>query len=323
MSLRSLRTLLVFLGIAFVGLTAWSLRFFARYQPLASLSPNAVPPELGGIGLQAKDVLVIGHQAGRRRWRIAAGAITFSSDRRSLAVDDIRQGLFYDADARPLVSLTAHRAAYQTMFGSLGYGYANTGTLRLDGGVYAVILSAERPVLQSQSLIWDSLRSQMTSPGALTATLPHLTVTAGNAAYALPVGGVAGAARGTLTLGGGIHAALPRLSVTAGDATYAPPAGTAASPAGGGMAQSAHGTLTLTGGVQAQVHSARGPTSLSCPGLTWNGAQNVARSLGLVTAQIPGGLGEATAGEAEVDTKTGNLTMRGIQGTMRLSPEVQ
>src|ERR1700712_4906365 len=132
MSIGRLRTLLVLVGIAFVGLTAWSLRFFSRYQPLAMLATGYAQPGLGQIGLQAHDVIVVGNEGGQRRWRMTAGVVTFSRDRRSLTVQDIRQGLFYDVHAHPVVSLTARHAMYLTPLGSLGFGYATAGTLRLD-----------------------------------------------------------------------------------------------------------------------------------------------------------------------------------------------
>lgn len=273
---RNLRTLLVLVGIAFVGLTAWSLRYFSRYQPLAALTHNYAQPGLGQIGLQADDVLVIGHDRGRRRWRMAARRVTFSRDRRSLSIDGIRQGLLYDKTAKPLVSVTAGHASYQTIFGS--FSASSSGTLRMDGGIHAVVLTPQRPILQAQALLWNSLQNQMSSPVPVTVTLPRLSVTAGNALYALPAGAAPAAAQGTLNLGGGIHAVL---------------------------------------------HSPRGLTTLNCPGLTWNGRDNLARSLGPVTAQIPGGLGMATAADIQADTKTGNLTGHGFAGTLRLSTEVQ
>ncbi len=276
MSLRSLRILLALVGIAFVGLTAWSLRYFGRYQPLAALTQNYNQPDLGQIGLQADDVLVVGHEAGRRRWRMAARTVTFSRDRRSLSVDGIRQGLLFDQKARPLISMTAARAVYQTPFGSIGG--ADTGTLRMDGGILAVVLSPDKPILQTQALVWDALRNQLTCPGPVTVALPRLSVKAGNASYAPPPGGLSDAARGTLSLGSG---------------------------------------------VQAILHNARGQATLNCLGLTWNGTQNLARSQGPVTAQIPGNFGTVTASGIQVDTKTGNLTGQDIHGTMALSGVVQ
>ena len=272
MSLRTLRILLIAVGIAFVVLTAWSLRFFGRYQPLAALTQNYTQPGLGQIGLQANDVLVVGHEAGRRHWRMAARTVTFSRDRRALDVIAIRQGLLYDQKTRPLISLTAGHASYQTPFGTIGG--VNTGTLRMDGGILATVLTPDKPILQTQALVWDALRDQLISPGPLTAALPRLSVTAGNAAYAPPPGGMEAAAQGTLTLGGGVRAVL---------------------------------------------RNARGQATLNCPGLTWNGTQSLARSLGPVTAQIPGNLGTVMASDIQVDTKTGNLTGHGIHGTMALS----
>ena len=100
MSLRSLRLLLGLVGIAFVGLTAWSLRYFSRYQPLTAFGQDYAQPGLGQIGLEANDVLVVAHEDGQRRWRVSARTLTFSRDRRTVSVDGIRQGLLYDTDGR-------------------------------------------------------------------------------------------------------------------------------------------------------------------------------------------------------------------------------
>ncbi|MDQ2798615.1 MAG: hypothetical protein M3Y13_03105 [Armatimonadota bacterium] len=276
MRLRDLRLLLSLLGIAFVGLTAWSLRYFSRYQPLTSLAQSYVQPGLGQIALQATDVLVVAHEGGRRRWRVSARTLTFSRDRRTVSVDGIKQGLLYDAQGRPEASLTAGHAVYQTTFGPISD--SALGILRMDTQIRAVLLNASHPVLQSQALVWNSLNNHLSSPGPLTAALPHLSVTAGNATYDLPPIGTAVTARGTLHLGGGIRAI---------------------------------------------VHSTRGLTTVTCPGLTWDAAKNLAQSLGPVNAQIPGGWGTATAAAISVDTRQGNLTGQGFQGTLRLPREVQ
>lgn len=276
MPLRDLRLLLSLLGIAFVGLTAWSLHYFSRYQPLTSLAQGYVQPGLGQIALQATDVLVVAHEGGRRRWRVSAQTLTFSRDRRTVSVDGIRQGLLYDGQGRTEASLTAGHAVYQTTFGPISDSAA--GTLRLDTQIRAVLLTAQHPVLQAQTLVWNSLNNRLSSPSPLTAILPRLSVKAGNADYDLPPGGTTNAAQGTLRLGGGIHAV---------------------------------------------VHSTRGVTTLSCPGLTWDAARNLAQSLGPVTAQIPGGWGTATAASVAVDTRQGNLTGQGFRGTLRLPREVQ
>ncbi len=282
MSSLNLRLLLILVGIAFVGLTAWSLRYFSRYQPLTALGQSYVQPSLGRIGLQANDVLVVAHEHGRQRWRVAAKTLTFSRDRRMVVVDGIRRGLLYDGAGKPEVSLSAGHAVYQVPFGVVGA--SAMGTLRLDTGIRAVLLSArQQPVLTSQALVWDSLRSELSSPGPVTASVTRLSVTAGNGSYDKPPG-----------------------------------AATAASEA-----FAARGTLRLGGAVHALVRSPRGPVTLGCPGLTWDASQDAVRSLGPVSALIPGDRGTATAAAADVNTRTGNLTMHGFQGTLRLPRGVQ
>ena len=276
MSLARLRLLLSLVGIAFIGLTAWSLRYFSRYQPLTSISQGYVQPGLGQIGLQANDVLVVAHESGRRRWRVSAQTLTFSRDRRTVRVDGIRQGLLCDAGGKPEVSLTAGHALYTTPFGQIGTGAA--GTLRVETDVRAVLLSAQRPVLTSQALVWDTGRGQLASPGPLTAAVPRLSVTAGNGTYDKPAGAASPATRGTLRLGGSVHALL---------------------------------------------HSPRGPVTLDCPSLVWDASSDTVRSLGLVTALIPGDRGTATVAAAEANTKTGDLTLHGFRGTLRLPKGVE
>lgn len=214
MSPSTLRLLLSLLGVAFVGLTAWSLRYFSRSQTLSALGQDYAQPGLGQIGLKAGDVLVVAHEQGRRRWRVSAQTLTLSRDRRSVGVDGIKQGTLYGADGKPEISLDAGHARYATPFGQIGAGAM--GTLRVDGGVRAILLSAQRPVLTSGALVWDAARSELSSPGPVTATLPKLSVTAGNGTYDKPPGPASQASRGTLRLGGNVRALLrsPRGPVT-------------------------------------------------------------------------------------------------------------
>ena len=202
----TLRLLLSLVGIAFVGLTAWSLRYFSRSQLLSALGQDYAQPGLGQIALKAGDVLVVAHEQGQRRWRVSAQTLTLSRDRRSVRVDGIRQGTLYDAGGKAEVSLTAGHALYATPFGQIGAGAM--GTLRVDGGVRAVLLSAQHPILTSGALVWDAARSELSSPGPVMAILPKLSVTAGNGAYDKPPGAATEAARGTLRLGGGVRALL-------------------------------------------------------------------------------------------------------------------
>ncbi len=201
--LGSPRLWLTLLGIAFVLAAAWSLRYFSRYQPLTSLAQTYIQPGLGQIGLEAHGVRAVGHVGGHRRWRVSARTLTFSRDRRVLSADGVTQGLLYNAQGRPAASLAADHATYQTPFGTLDTAVA--GTLQISGSVRAVMLGPQRPVLQTQGLVWDTFRSQVSSPGPATVTLPRLSVAAGGAAYDIP-GGVGNAARGTLRLSGGVRA---------------------------------------------------------------------------------------------------------------------
>jgi len=210
------RLLLGLVGAAFVGLTTWSLRFFSQAQPLAAFGAGYTQPGLEQVGLKASGVLVVASEGGRRRWRASATTLTLSRDRRTANVEGIHQGTLYDADGKPEISLEAGHAFYAVPFGQIGTPTA-LGTLRVDGGVRAVLLSAaQKPVLTSAAFLWDPLRSELSSPGAVTASVPKLSVTAGSGSYDKPAGAASSAGRGTLRLGGGVHALLhsPRGLVT-------------------------------------------------------------------------------------------------------------
>ena len=184
MVFRSPRTVLILVGIALTIVAAWSLRYFSGVEPLTVLSKNYSQAGLGQIGLKASDAHVIGHERGHQRWRMTAQTVTFSRDRRSLVVDGIRDGVFYDVHKHPLISIKAAHAVWQTPLGALSA--ANAGTLRLEGGVLATVLTPEHPILHSQVIIWDSLRTQVISPGTVSAAIPRMTITAGSGTYTLP-----------------------------------------------------------------------------------------------------------------------------------------
>ncbi len=109
-----------------------------------------------------------------------------------------------------------------------------------------------------------------------------------------------------------VTAVLPKLRVTAGSAQFLSPPETPE-----------RGVMRLGGGVHARFDSTQGLVTADCPGLTWDAAGQNAQTTGPVTATIPGGLGTASADEIEANTRTGDLSSRGLRGTLRLSPEVQ
>ena len=269
--------MLILVGIVLTMVAAWSLRYFSGVEPLTVLSKNYSQAGLGQIGLKASDAHVIGHERGHQRWRMTAQTVTFSRDRRSLTVDGIRNGFFYDIHTHPLISIQAAHAVWQTPLGALSP--ANAGTLRLEGGVLATVLTPEHPILRSEAVIWDSLRTQVISPGTVSAAIPRMTVSAGSGTYTLP-------------------------SMTPNS-------------------KNAGGTLILSRGIMGVFQSRNGPATLTCPGLIWNSAQNAAQSQGPVKAQIPGGLGMATATDIRANTRTGDLSGHGFSGTLLLSTEVQ
>lgn len=266
------RVLLVCLGIVIAVAAALSLRWFSQYQPITALGGGG-PMGADQFALQADNVQVVGRGGGTVHWRMKAQTVSLSQDRRTITVAGIRRGTLYSEAGRPSVVVSADRAVYGTPFGTVGSGSA--GSLSVSGHVAAHVLSAEHPALQTERLEWDTLSSVLTCPVSVTARLPKLTVTAGNAAYTSPPG----------------------------------------SPL--------HGVLRLGGGVHARFDSSRGPADFNCPGLSWSADGQSAQTLGPVSATIPGGLGAASAADMSVNTRTGDLTGHGLQGTLRLSPEVQ
>lgn len=271
--LRNPRVILACIGILLAVLASASLRYFFQSQTLTAF-PNG--GQLAGAeqaALEADNVQVVGRSGGKVRWRVAARTASLSQDRRTLSVADIRRGAMYAAGGSTLVTLTADQALYATPFGVLGIG--GTGTLQVNGHVQATVISAAHPSLRTQRIFWDSASNTLTCPGPVTAAMPKLNVSAGNAQYNSP------------------------------------------------PAAPAHGVMRLGGGIHARFDSTRGIAALACSGLVWSADKQAAQTLGPVTAQIPGGLGTATASDISVNTRTGDLSGHGFRGTLRLSPEVQ
>ena len=273
MTVLNPRVILVCVGIIIAVAAAASLRYFSQSQTLPGFSNGGGLSGAGQLALEADDVQVVGRSGGAVHWRMAARAVTLSRDRQVITVSGIRRGALYAAGGRPSALLTADQASYTTPFGVLGF--SGMGALRVEGHVQAQVLTPEHPNLRTEQIVWDSASNELSCPAAVIATLPKLTVTAGNAAYSSPPGAPA---RGVMRLGGGVHAAFS---------------------------------------------STRGTATLACPGLVWPAETQSARTTGPVTAQIPGGLGTATAADMEVNTRTGDLSGHGFQGTLRLSREVQ
>jgi len=213
MLLRNPRVVLAGVGVFVAVFAAVSLHYF-QTQTLAAL-PSAGPMGPAQAGLEADDVQVVGRSGGKVRWRFAARIATLSQDRRSLSVAGIHRGAMYAADGRSVVTLTADHASYATPFGVLGM--SGMGTLRVDGHVQASVAGAAHPSLRTQQLLWDSASNTLTCPGSVTATMPKLSVSAGNASYNAPPDAPA---RGVMHLGGGVQA---RFDSTRGMATLACP----------------------------------------------------------------------------------------------------
>ena len=199
MLLRNPRVVLAGVGIFFAGFAAVALHYFQSQTLAAFPGAGQMAPEQAA--LEADDVQVVGRSGGKVRWRFAARIATLSQDQHSLSVAGIRRGAMYAADGRPAVFLTADHASYATPFGVLGT--SSLGLLRVDGHVQASATGASHPSLRTEQVIWDPASSTLTCPSAVTATLPKLTVSAGNAQYVSPPDFPA---RGVMHLGGGVQA---------------------------------------------------------------------------------------------------------------------
>lgn len=228
------RVLLVCLGLAIAVAAALSLRWFSQYQPLTALGGGL--PGADQFALEADNVQVVGRGGGTVHWRMTAQTVALSSDRRTITVTGIRRGTLYGDAGRPSALVSADRAVYGTPFGSLGPGSA--GNLSVSGHVTAHVLSAGHPMLQTEQMEWNSVSSVLTCPVSVTARLPKLTVTAGNAAYTSPPDSPL---HGVLHLGGGVQA---RIDTTRGLAVLNCP----------GLTWSADGQSAQTlGAVSAQI----------------------------------------------------------------------
>lgn len=82
-----------------------------------------------------------------------------------------------------------------------------------------------------------------------------------------------------------------------------------------GQTQLGTGLLRLDGGVRATM-PARPGWSLAAPGLLWDSSRGQARCLGQVSARYPGG--GATAADILLNTKTGDLFLRHLHGTLQV-----
>ncbi len=198
--LRNPRVLLVCLGIAIAIAAALSLRWFSTYAPLTALDGGGLPGA-DQFALEADNVQVVGRGGGTVHWRMKAQTVALSADRRTITITGIHRGILYGDAGRPSVLVSAARAVYGTPFGSIGSGSA--GDLSVSGHVTAQVLSAEHPTLKTERMEWNTVSSVLTCPVSVTARLPKLTVTAGNAAYTSPPGSPL---HGVLHLGGGIQA---------------------------------------------------------------------------------------------------------------------
>ena len=103
----------------------------------------------------------------------------------------------------------------------------------------------------------------------------------------------------------------PNIRVSAGRASYDSPVGLLGEQIAG------VGLLRLDGGVRATL-PARPGWSLATPGLVWDAARNQARGVGIVTTRYPAG--GATASDVLVNTKTGDLFLHNLRGTLQIPP---
>lgn len=179
MRLRDGRLAVIAVALVIAGATVWSMHRFQRYQPFANLAGGTQPGGLARISLLIQDATVTGREDGLRRWQLSCDAITFSRDRREVAVDGIRNGLLYDKRGTKLVSVTASHARYSTPYGDLIASQAPIGgTLKLFGGIQATTLGTSRFHLTSDRLNWDPQNGVAECPGRVDASAKGTHATA-------------------------------------------------------------------------------------------------------------------------------------------------
>lgn len=162
------RFLLIATALILAAVTAWSLKYFGRYQPFADLIRASGGVGLGSIELRVDNAQVVGHAGGHKRWRMSARSVTVRQGHQQVVVDGIQAGQLFDAAGRTLLMLTAGRADYAMPTGAPGTG----SLLRVSGGIRATTLRPRRFALQTPALVWDSDRAVVRAPGPLTLTLP-------------------------------------------------------------------------------------------------------------------------------------------------------
>jgi lipopolysaccharide export system protein LptA len=153
--------------LVLIGFSAWSLHFFARYQPLAGLMASS---PLDQIGLQVHHAEVTGRVAGRRRWRVKADLITFSRDQRQVAIAGLQQGRLYNAQGRPLVALSAGSIVYQSP--NPVFTGTTQGFLQVNSGVQARLIQVNGPQINATGLTWNPVQNLVQSQGAVTVRFP-------------------------------------------------------------------------------------------------------------------------------------------------------
>lgn len=151
-----------------VGLSLWSLRFFARYQPLASMEADQAG--LTNVALQVQSATVTGRVGGLRRWQVSARQITFSRDERQAVVTGLEQGRLYDAQERPVATLAAGGATFQSAIPI--FGAAPQGFLQVAGGLQAHLLRPYGPTLTTAGLTWNPYQNRVQSAGPVTVQFP-------------------------------------------------------------------------------------------------------------------------------------------------------
>lgn len=104
-------------------------------------------------------------------------------------------------------------------------------------------------------------------------------------------------------------AGRPNINVSAAHASYDSPVGLLGEQIAG------VGLLRLDGGVRATM-PARPGWALATPGLVWDASRSQARTVGVVSTRYPGG--GATASDVFVNTKTGDLFLHNLSGTLQV-----
>ena len=103
-----------------------------------------------GNDIVLEDVEIRGREGSRPLWRVKAAGLTLARDRRSGAVDDLSDGVFY-AQGRPVLAFAANRLSYDDSIIGAGGLFTLTGKVRIE----------TPPAKRGAASLWEAETSQV------------------------------------------------------------------------------------------------------------------------------------------------------------------